>query len=135
MRIGRLTAMVLGGSWLLSSCSGASGPDIIEHDGVKIIVAGESDGGMDARLTGRLAVVEGGCLGVNAEGTDYLVAWPPGVEVDKDSPLSLKVGSRTYSLGDDIDISGGSVDITTTNGLPEVPEECSEDEVFVANED
>ena len=88
---------------------------------------------MDARLSGKLAVVEGGCLGMDAEGTEYLVAWPAGTDLGDHDDVSVSIGPDTYTLGDDVEVAGGAVEIATAHQLPDIPSSCAFEEIFVVN--
>lgn len=119
---------------LYSACSLISSPSVEEGpDGMKILVAGSGEGGMDAQLVGDVALVKGDCLGVNADGTEFLVAWKSGsVDTSESGPV-IDVGGTEYRLGDEVILTGGAVS-PGSNLIPTVPDECSVDEVFVVNE-
>lgn len=61
-------------------------------------------------LSGSLATLPGGCVGLTAIIDDsqvsFPVIWEHGTELVSGDPLRVKFGGRTYSEGDDI--SGGS---------------------------
>ena len=105
------------------------------RDGVKILVFTSSDGGMDAMLSGKLAVVQGGRLGVDAEGTELLVAWSAETDISDHDDLSVSLGSDTQELGEDIELAGRAVEIATASQLPDIPKSCHFEEIFVANSD
>lgn len=127
-RVRVLVAVVLA-ACALSSCGG---PRVVDHDGVSVVISGRS-GGMDAMLSGKLSVVEGGCLGIDAEGTEYLVAWPAETELGDHDGVSVRIGPDTYALGDDVEVAGGAVEIANAHQLPDIPSSCPFEEIFVAN--
>jgi hypothetical protein len=119
----------------LAACSGGGidGPTVYEHvDGTLIIIAGSSEGGSDARLTGKLAVLDGDCLGIEADGTQFLVAWPSGVTVEEDE-LVIELDSERLRVGDDVDVTGGAVSAPFGGAVPDIPTSCAAEEIFVVN--
>jgi hypothetical protein len=80
---------------------------VTASDGTTLLVAAPADGGMSAEMTGRLAVLTGGCLGITAGGQETVVIWPSGTGL----------------------ASGGNGIVTTT---PAPPPGCHADDVWVA---
>ncbi|MBT9254300.1 hypothetical protein KMZ32_01155 [Phycicoccus sp. MAQZ13P-2] len=94
-------AAVCAGS-LLVGCASDSG-QVLDADGVTVLVAERTDSGDDALLSGRLTDV-GGCLGVD----ETVVVWPAGTSVTTDGPATVHVPGRpSAALGDPMEVGGG----------------------------
>lgn len=124
---------------LLATTLSACGATTISVGDVRVLVGERSSGGSDALLNGRLAV-SGGCLGVEMTdtGSYVVVVWPHGTDVAEAEPLTVDVpGEGSLEVGDEVSLGGGF--ITVEDGGPaqvggvEVPEECADREVFLAN--
>ncbi|KAA1416780.1 hypothetical protein F0U44_16420 [Nocardioides humilatus] len=117
----------------LRSCQG----QVIEVDGVTVLV-GEYDGGAsDIRAGGVLEVV-GGCLG--AEGRVYV--FPHGTEVVDEDPLTIDIPEwGEVAVGEEFHVAMGSAEGREADGASpgsfeiagvDVPADCAAYDVFVA---
>ena len=86
----RFSFPLLATALLAGSLSGCGGAEVAVVDDVTVLIGARSGSGMDALLPGRLAVVDG-CLGLDYEdgAVSYVVIWPHGTEVVRDSPLTI----------------------------------------------
>ena len=116
----------------LTACS--SSVDVVRLDKVAVLVASDSEGGMDAALQGELAVV-GGCLGV----FDTVVVWPEGTKVLGGDPLRIEVPELgTLGVGDEVSLGGGIVE--PPGGSPvevagvTIPSDCTDYDIWVASQ-
>ena len=118
---------------LFSSC-GKPAPAhvLLARDGTHVLIAGHDDsaGRADARISGRLAVIRGHCLGIGAQGQESkngtIVAWPEGTEVEDSDVLTIKLPTGTQlHLNDPVTGGGGVVTNGNSGGLvPQVPANC-----------
>ncbi|WP_121251193.1 hypothetical protein [Nocardioides ferulae] len=114
----------------LTGCSA----EVVESGEVAVLVGERSGDGMDALLSGRLAVVEG-CLGVTTteDETGTVVVWPHGTDVVDDDPLTIAVpGEDDYALGEEIQVGGGGADGPDVGGV-DIEQECGVDTAWLAN--
>ena len=110
---------------LLSSCAAAgigTGPEVLEtEEGLKVLVAAATDGGMDAQTRGRLLDV-GGCLGAALEGITYVAVWPHGTDIAGEA---IRIEGVELALGDSFSGGGGYLDDAVyADEFPTLPEEC-----------
>ena len=83
--------------------AGCGSGEVIESNGLTVLVAEEADAGDDALLSGTLENV-GGCLGIDG----YAVVWPHGTSVGDETPLALEVpGFPTATMGGRAVVGGG----------------------------
>ncbi|MBC2934228.1 hypothetical protein [Nocardioides sp. zg-1228] len=116
----------------LSACGGARA---VDGGDATVLVAERTGGGMDARLEGTLAVVDG-CLGITDVTTyrDTVVVWPHGTEVTSDAPTTIELpGVGEIAVGEKVSVDGG-VDRSTTGrvGGLVVPSYCDSTEIWLA---
>ena len=89
-------------------------------------VAGTEDVRLQALLIGRLTV-DRGCIKVENSGQMVTVLWYSEVQLAQKSPAMLRDSStgRTYRIGDQVRVGGGSGDPGTVNReFPEVARRC-----------
>ncbi|MBU2075042.1 MAG: hypothetical protein KKE65_03765 [Actinobacteria bacterium] len=121
----RLSSTLLATALLAGSLSGCGGAEVTVVDDVTVLIGARSSSGMDALLPGRLAVVDG-CLGLDFEdgAVFYVVVWPHGTEVVRDSPLTLALpDGEEHQLGDQLQVGGGESSSRMAGGI-DVDEEC-----------
>jgi hypothetical protein len=133
---GRRLSCVLAAAAMLSSSCGepARAQVLLARDGTHVLIAGHDDsaGGADARISGKLAVINGHCLGIAAQGQQTgngtIVAWPEGTEVEDADVLTIKLPNGTQlHLNDSVTGGGGVVTNRNSGGLvPPVPTDCGE---------
>lgn len=83
--------------------AGCGSGQVIESNGLTVLVAEPADDGADALLSGTLESV-GGCLGI----AGYAVVWPHGTRVGDETPLVLDVpGYPKAALGEKAAVGGG----------------------------
>lgn len=93
---------------------------------------GGGGGGNDAAISGTLAVVDGGCLGLGDDGgSQIVVVWPSGTAALPDDVGIDVPGMGTYRLGDEVEGGGGSTRADFEGPLAG----CPADDVFFLNED
>ena len=86
----------------LGGCGSGRG-EVVQAEGLAILVGEKSGDAADALLSGTLADVSG-CLGVD----DTVVVWPHGTKVVEEHPLTVAVpGLGRVGLGDQVKLGGG----------------------------
>ena len=124
---------------LTASCADGTrdlrGPTVHEYDdGTTVLVAGSSDGGSDARLSGTLAVGPGGCIGIDVGDRTIPVVFGNHTVRDT-STFVVLVNDDGYEVGDRVVLGGGSSDAPYPSRVPAPPAACVSDEteLFIAN--
>jgi hypothetical protein len=118
---------------LLAGC-GAS--DVVTAGDVTVLVGERSQEGMEALLSGRLAVLDG-CLGLESEeaAASYVVIWPHGTEVVGEDPVSISVpDDGEYSVGDRLQVGGGETASSGRPGGVDVEAACPGAEVWLGHD-
>jgi hypothetical protein len=114
--------------------AGCSGEDwqVLDADGVSIVLQPDSDGGDGALLTGVLTVVDG-CLGVTDDfGDTHVVHWPASTRLESEDPLRIAFEhGGPVGIGDPVGLGGGGRPDGRVAGAP-VPEECADAPTFSA---
>ncbi len=121
----RLSSRLVATALLAGSLSACGSAEVAVVDDVTVLIGARSGSGMDALLPGRLAVVDG-CLGLDYEdgAVSYVVIWPHGTEVVRDSPLTLALpDAEEHQLGDQLQVGGGESSSPTAGGI-DVESEC-----------
>ena len=130
-------ALMLGTALTLSGCGtssgdGVDGPKVVTaSDGTTLLVAAPTDAGMSAELTGRLAVLAGGCLGVTGYGQETVVIWPSGTGLASGGN-GITINGHVIEVGDLLSVGGGFVPTSVATTTPAPPPECHADGVWVA---
>ena len=108
-------------------------PAVLTSDsGMKLLVAGRSGGGMDARLSGRLTDVRG-CLGIESGSRQYVAVWPSGTAPLSRGRVRLPDDS-VGALGELVVGGGGFIEGKRYPGsVPTIPESCAGEEIFLFN--
>lgn len=117
---------------LLAGCGGS---DVVTAGDVMVLVGERSQEGMEALLSGRLAVLDG-CLGLETEDevVSYVVVWPHGTEVVDEDPVSISVpDDGEYSVGDRLQVGGGETAPSGRPGGVDVEAECPGAAVWLAH--
>ncbi|WP_188959738.1 hypothetical protein [Modestobacter marinus] len=88
---------------------------------------------MQALISGRVAVIEGGCIGIAGGREGHLVAWPSTTTFDSDG-IALQVpGLGVFRVGDFLR-GGGGFGYSSNMALPAAIVPCATHEVAVLNE-
>lgn len=117
---------------LLAGCGGS---DVVTAGDVTVLVGERSQEGMEALLSGRLAVLDG-CLGLESEDevASYVVVWPHGTEVVDEDPLTISVpDDGEHSVGDRLQVGGGETAPSGRPGGVDVEAECPGAAVWLAH--
>lgn len=115
-----------GGASGTPSGSGTSeGPQVVQEEGVRLLVAGPMDDSRQAGIEGELQLVAGDCVGLRT-GTSrsVLVIWPSGTKLVDRDPATIDVPNLgRIAVGEGITASGG--DLAEESGqMPQIPEDC-----------
>ena len=115
-------------SVVLSVVAAACSPEgrVQREDGFVAVVEVNGNSGMDAAISGPLAVTESGCLGIAETdgGPAIPTVWPEGARLAGGGALSY--GGTEYRQGDQISAAGGEA-----TSLPfDMPAECEADRYF-----
>jgi hypothetical protein len=106
--------------------SGASeGPQVVDREGVRLLVAGPMDGSRQAGIEGELHLMAGDCLGLRTGASrNALVVWPSGTKLVDGDPATIEVPDLgRITVGQGITASGG--DLAEESGqMPQIPEDC-----------
>lgn len=108
-------------------------PEVMVSDsGIRVLVAGKSDSGMDSRIDGRLTDMDG-CLGIQSGSRQVLAIWPNGTTALPGSSLRVQLpDDSVVSLGDSIEGGGGFIERKPyPSSVPEIPRECAADQFFL----
>jgi len=125
---GVLVAVAVAGYFLVQAQ-----PKVITSDsGIKVLVAGQDYGGMDARIEGRLTDVNG-CLGLHVGSREVLVVWPHGTSALSGSSLRVRFPNDSVAaLGDLINGGGGFIERAPyPSSVPTLPAECAAGTFFL----
>jgi hypothetical protein len=137
----RLAAVVGTLALGVSACGPATESTVLTSaGGVHVVVgSGGIESGNSAGVQGRLAILEGGCLGLLSDDPrrdpkGEVIVWPAGTTIQDGDPFRIKTpglgGSQVVKLGDLVHGPGGGGSPATV-GAPQLPPECHADEVFV----
>ncbi len=110
-------------------------PEVVTSEsGLKVLVAGDSNGGMDARISGRLSNV-GGCLGIETGNRQYLAVWPSGTTPLSGTSVRVRFPDDSVAaVGDSVDGSGGFIERKPyPKSVPAIPSSCAVDTFFLFN--
>lgn len=111
------------------------GPQVHQYDDTAtVLIAGTSEGGQDARLSGTLVLGPGGCVGVDVGGRTIPVVFG-NYTVRDTTKFLVFVNDDGYELGDRVTLFGGSAGPPYPTRVPDPPPACTraEDELFIAN--
>jgi hypothetical protein len=126
-----MTALALSGCGT-SSDDGVRGPTVVTaSNGTTLLVAAPTDAGRTAEMTGRLAVLTGGCLGITGGGQETVVIWPSGTGLATGGN-GITINGHVIEVGDLLSVGGGFVPTSVATTTPAPPPECRADGVWVA---
>lgn len=112
MRLSAAMAVTLLGI-SLTGCAAEEKANVIlstSQGGYSAVVSTEASNGnsMDAHLEGPLVLSSGGCFEVmDSTGTETWAVFPAGSTVVDGQVPALKVGDKTYNVGDKVNFAGG----------------------------
>lgn len=99
-------AIVLTGVAIVLTTSACSS-GIVEKDGVIAFVS-PAESGLQELAEGTLTISEGGCLALETEEGEFLIAWPRDVEIRGDSSsMEVVALGRQYRIGEKVSLPGG----------------------------
>jgi hypothetical protein len=99
-------------------------------DATLVTVTSRPDVMPQALISGRLAIVNGGCFGIiKEEGNEFAAIFPVGTTAEGDA-LTIP-GLGEVKVGDDLEGGGGFGEKASLD--PSLPEECRTDEVAYLN--
>ncbi|GAB3995603.1 hypothetical protein [Nocardioides marmoraquaticus] len=114
-------------------------PRSVETPGGVVLIAGPTEDNMEAAFQGRLEFTADGCLGLAGPGqaeAQTVLIFPANAAVVESSPLKIEVNGKVVRIGQSFSGGGGYVsDPGESELIPEIPNSCLGQEVFLVSTD
>ena len=109
-----------------------TGPTLTLADGSLVVIsASDADGATGTPIGGTVAIVGGGCVGVQEGDNAYTVVWPDGTSLTPDGSGLEVPGLGAVAVGDPLEGSGTRVETAAAPEDVVVPDVCEPEQILI----